>query len=138
MATEPLQLRLYGEKLGDYQLVNQWWMERHERPFQETQLPPIGVIVERAGVALGALWCFECYGIGVCFLEFPITKPKISAGLGLRVMKLAIEACATLAKSHGDFGELRVFAAPAIAKVLLRMGFSKTSDEEYKHFIKAI
>lgn len=123
MANDPLQVRLYGEEVGDYQLVSAWWRERNGDDLMETLLPPIGVIVERGEDALGALWCYECFGVGVCFLEYPVTKPGISGGLGLRVMRLALEACIKLAKSHGDFSLFRCSTLESIAPVLPRLGF---------------
>ncbi len=112
MAVEPLapatkspllQVRIYGEKLGDYQLVNSWWNARHGESMHEGLFPPLGVIVESDGEAVAALWCYEAYGIGVCHLENPVTRPGLSFGEARRAMGFAIEACVLTAKAHGDF-----------------------------------
>ena len=45
-AGEILRLRQYGEALGDYQTVSGWYEARHGEPMAETDLPPLGVMVE--------------------------------------------------------------------------------------------
>lgn len=121
--TAPLQVRVYGLKAGDYQLVNEWWMRHNQTPLPETMLPPNGVIVELDGVPLGALWCYESFGVGVAFLEWPCSAPGLGQREALAVFAFAVEACVHLAKSHGDFCLFRCSTLPAIARALPRLGF---------------
>lgn len=129
-----LQVRLYGEKVGDYQLVNEWWTARHEEALPETVLPPLGVIVELEDKPLGALWCYECFGVGVGFLEYPITRPNLSLAQAKAVMRLAVGACITVAKGHGDFSLFKCYASPAVAHVLPRLGFQRCVKEPMHGF----
>ena len=115
--------RLYGEKLGDYQLVSSWWRRHNADDLPETMLPPVGVIVEECGTPLGALWCYESFGIGVCFLEWPCTAPGLGPSKSLAVMKEAIDACIVAAKAHGSFSVFRCSTLPAIARLLPKLGF---------------
>lgn len=119
-----LHARVYGERLGDYQLVNGWWTARHGEPLHEGLLPPLGVMVEADGEAVAVLWCYECFGIGVCFLEYPITRPNLSFSLARRSMAVALEACIRVAKSHGDFSFFKAFPqTDSMTRCLRAFGF---------------
>lgn len=117
-------VRIYGEKLGDYQLVNGWWSERHGEALHEGLLPPLGIIVEMEGEAVAALWCYECFGIGVCFLEYPITRPSLSFAAARQSMGMALEAVIRVAKSHGDFSFFKAFPqTDSMIRCLRSFGF---------------
>lgn len=118
-----LQARLYGEAVGDYQLVSGWWEARHGEPLAETILPPLGVIVEDGQGPCAAVWCYECFGVGVCFLEFPIARPGMHFNASLRAFEMAIEGCVRIAKQHGDFSLFQGYTLPAIARALRSIGF---------------
>lgn len=118
-----LQARLYGEAVGDYQLVSGWWESRHSEPLAETILPPLGVIVEDGQGPCAAVWCYECFGVGVCFLEFPIARPGMHFNESLRAFEMAIEGCIRIAKQHGDFSLFQGYTLPAIARALRSIGF---------------
>lgn len=118
-----LQARLYGEAVGDYQLVSGWWESRHSEPLAETILPPLGVIVEDGQGPCAAVWCYECFGVGVCFLEFPIARPGMHFNESLRAFEMAIEGCVRIAKQHGDFSLFQGYTLPAIARALRSIGF---------------
>ena len=130
-----LQVRLYGEKIGDYQLVSAWWQARHHEPLAETILPPLGVIVEQAGEPVAALWCYECFGIGVAFLEHPVTRPNMGLSSAKAALRLAVEACVTVAKGHGDVSLFKCYTIPGLAHVLPRLGFQRCTSEPMTGFI---
>lgn len=132
-ANPPLQVRAYGVALGDYQLVNEWWQSRHGEPLAETLLPPCGVIVEREGEPIAALWCYHCYGVGVAFLEMPITRPGSYVSASMEALGLAVEACVTLVKAAaqaegGDVCLFKCYTLPGIARMLPRLGFTKCTE----------
>lgn len=120
---QPLTARIYGLRAGDFQRVNEWWRRRNNDDLPETLLPPLGVIVERKGEPVGALWCYESYGIGVAFLEWPCTAPGLGPSEALKVMGCAVNACVHLAKTHGDYSVFRCSTLPGIARVLPKLGF---------------
>ncbi len=125
---------MYGERLGDYQLISGWWQARHGSPLMETLLPPLGIIVERSGAPLGALWCYECIGIGVCFLEYPVTRPGMALVEARAVMSLAIEACIAAAKAHGDYSLFRCSTLPAIGRMLGSLGWVREHGGERANY----
>jgi hypothetical protein len=130
-----LSIRIYGEKMGDYQVVNEWWQARHGEPLAETILPPLGVIVQMGDEPLAALWCYECFGVGVAFLEHPITRPGMSLAQAKAVLRYAVEGCVAVAKSHGDFSLFKCYTIPGIAHVLPRLGFQRCTSEPMTGFI---
>ncbi|MEN3940671.1 hypothetical protein WJU23_05200 [Prosthecobacter sp. SYSU 5D2] len=131
---DELSVRIYGEKLGDYQTVNAWWSARHHSDLAETILPPLGVIVENAGEPVGALWCYECFGVGVAFFEFPITRPKTSLLDSAAIMMLAVEALVRGAKSHGDYSLFRAYPDNGpLAYVMERCGFTRAGTTKQVH-----
>lgn len=131
----PLTARVYGLAAGDYQLVNQWWERHNAHALPETLLPPLGVIVERDGQPVGALWCYESFGIGVCFLEWPCSAPGLGMKEAARVFGYAVEACITVAKAHGDNSIFRCSTLPAIARILPRLGFIPESGGPRHNFM---
>lgn len=134
METEPLTARIYGEASGDYQTVNSWWKARRDEQLPETMMPPLGIIIEDTNGPCVALWCYESFGIGVCFLEFAISRPGMGLGQSSRAFKMAVEACIRVAKSHGDYSFFRVFTSPAIARVLEGFGF-QSGRSDWKEVI---
>jgi|GEM_PF-2997651 len=119
----PFTARLYGQKTGDYQLVSGWWRARHGGALTETILPPLGVIVEDEKGPLAALWCYQTVGIGVCILEFAITRPNSSFKQSRKGLLMAAEACIQIAKAQGDYSYFRAITTPAMARCMARLGF---------------
>lgn len=143
MSMEPnatLSARLYGAKLGDYQLVSGWWGKHADGLFTETVLPPVGVIIEADGEECAALWCYESFGIGVAFLEFPISRPGMPPKMLMRVFGYAVEACVAIVKARakeqgGDYCVFRCSTIPSIARLLPSLGFSASSTVPLSGFI---
>lgn len=124
MANEAtLTARVYGVQAGDYQLVNSWWKRTNDGDLPEVFLPPLGVMIERDGIPSAALWCYECFGIGVCFLEYPCAVAGLALSELVRVFGFAVDACVKLAKQHGDYSLFRCSTLPTIARVLPKLGF---------------
>lgn len=122
-ATIPLTVRQYGLHAGDWQTVSAWW-DRTGGVFAETILPPLGVIVEYQGEPVAALWCYESYGIGVAFLEFPCTRPGIPPGLAWRALAWAEHAITSVLRSRGEHKLVRAFAKPRHAQAMKRLGYT--------------
>lgn len=121
-------LSVRGVEPGDVDLAEQWWEARHPgSPLPAALLPPLGVVIEDTVGPAGMLWCYESFGVGVGFLEFPVTRPGLSMRAAGTVMALAVCACCHLAGQSTDPpGEFRVFrvATPGpIARFLTRLGF---------------
>ena len=112
---------------GDFPLVNEWWITHKKGGFAVALLPPLGVMVEDESGPVGALWCYEPAGVGVGFLEFPVTRPGCSAAKAKTVMAYALATIMGLAgKFYDPPGEYNVFRACTtgpIARFLRRLGF---------------
>ena len=97
-------------------------------------MPPLGLIVCDESGPMAALWCYECYGIGVAMLEGAIARPMLSLAHSTEAFKLAVKACIALAgksvEPPAEFKLFRAFTIPSIARILRQMGF-ETGDTEY-------
>ena len=122
----------YGPEHED--LIQEWWGHRHRGGFPLALLPPLGVVVLDEGHPSGMIFCYECYGVGVGFLEFAVTRP----GMGLRkagaVLGFAVASCMQLAgkcvEPVANVPYFRVSTSAASARFLLRLGFSFTGKIE--------
>jgi hypothetical protein len=127
--TDVLQVRPYASKPGDFQTISAWWRARGNRLFAETLLPPLGLVVELNDEPVAALWCYESYGIGVAFLEFPCTKPGIGPVLATRALSMAEETIAEILRRRGTHGLLIAHTIRSIARVLERHAGYKRAAE---------
>jgi hypothetical protein len=116
-----LQSRLYNPE-RDCAMVSEWAEDHRRTPFAKELLPPLGVVVERDGEPVAALWCYMSVGVGIGFLEWPVTKPGLSMRESKAAMKFAVEAIIEAARVH-DYHLFRVFTLPGIARVLRSEGW---------------
>lgn len=126
--TVPLVARLYGERPGDYQEIVSWW-ENRGQALPETLLPPLGVVIEKQGEMVAALWCYESFGVGVAFLDFPCTKPGIWPGLAYYALAMAEHSIVTVLRQKGAHKLLRCYTTPEIARGLERVGYIPAGDQ---------
>lgn len=117
----------YWQYHNRYELVNSWWKERKEGDFREELIPPVAVIVEADGEPVAFLSMYLAVGIGIAFLEWPVTKPCLGVKAKAPMIR-AIEALAEVAKSH-DYGLLRIATLPKIARFLKREGWILEDEE---------
>ena len=120
-----LKLRPYAP--DDYRLLSKWWTVRHGAMVGEALLPPLGIVVEDSFGPVGFLFCYECYGVGMPFLEFACSRPGLSLRRASAVMGMAVSGCCALAGKAvvppAVIKLFRVSAAPAVARFLRRLGF---------------
>ena len=120
--------RQYGIKTGDFQLVESW-AKGHGSEFIETVLPPLGIIVERGGAPVAAIWCYLSVGIGVGFIEWPVTKPGQSLRQSREAILFGIDAIMTAGRAN-DYGLFRLCTMPGAARVLERAGWARDASGE--------
>lgn len=110
-------------------MLAEWWIAHDSLgSFPQAILPPLGVLVCDGSGPAAALWCYECFGVGVAFLEFPVSRP----GMGFRQARVAFEeavkACVMLAgnliEPPGEYSVFRCFTIHPIEKTLKGMGFA--------------
>ncbi len=122
-ADEKLTLRHYGTGIGDWQTVSRWYEARHGHAMPETDLPPLGVMVEDAQGPAAVLWAAQWYGIGVADAVRFVTRP----GLSLRQARAAGRRClvgiAAILRGS-DYGLLKCFCPRrAMWRELRSVGF---------------
>lgn len=118
---------------ADFPMVERWWNDRNPEPLHLALLPPLCVIVENSCGPVAFLACFESFGVGVAFLEFPVTVPGLSlkdarAALLFAVASV-IQLAGTGAGAAGEYKMFRVSTLPGIARVLRRFGFQPDGPE---------
>lgn len=113
-------------------MLSGWW-DAHglKGGFPRALLPPLGIMVSDAEGPCAALWCYESFGVGVAFLEFPVSRPGLSSRRAADAFSTAVTGCMMMAgKLAQPPGEYRVFRSctlPGIARVMQRMGFAVDS-----------
>lgn len=100
------------------------WHRVHERaPWLPQFLPPLGVVVEdEDGKLLGACWLHLSVGLGLGFLESPVSRPGLSLSEAAAVFRFALGALVTAARVH-NYNVLVAHTLPGIARFLKSCGF---------------
>lgn len=126
---EGLEAALFAEE--DFPTVARWWQAHTGRALPRAALPPLGVVVRERGSSepLAALWCYECFGVPVAELAFPVTRPGLSLRQAASALCFAVEACiAAAGKGHtpeGSFTFFKTFAPRGAVRHLKRLGFEE-------------
>ncbi len=124
MDVQPYNQTTHGET------VAAWWNARHpDSVFQPAMLPPTGIVGQIDGEICCACWLHLSAGVGVGFLENPVTAPGMAVGLArdrLRVLFAALEA---IAKAH-DYGVIICHALKSGRRFMESMGYA-FHDFEY-------
>lgn len=110
----------------DLPMIREWWKAHGEGEFPEKLLPPLGVVVEREGLPVCALWLFMAVGIGVCFAEFPVSKPGLSMREAKEAFTCAVGALEAAARAN-DYGVMVCHTLPPIARIMRGLGFLSES-----------
>ncbi|MES2709768.1 MAG: hypothetical protein V4726_24435 [Verrucomicrobiota bacterium] len=117
-----------------HDFVREWFEGHNGRSMPDVGLPPLGVIVSDAGGPAGALWCFETYGTGAAWIEFPVTRPGLSVADASRIMAFAVVALTELAGKGYDpparFDRFRINCPPAMSRVVRRLGFQASAPRD--------
>lgn len=109
-------------------MVREWWVA-HDRmaPPPLEILPRLGIVIEPDGEPVCAAWLYMDNSVGVCFVEFPVTKP----GLSLTEMRLAFAVGVQFLKLEAaalGYGVMMVRTLPGLARVLASMGFRRGGE----------
>jgi hypothetical protein len=120
--SETYQIRKYGEKTGDYQLVDSWMKAHGRGPLPETLLPALGVFscLDSEEIAVG--WLYMDNSIGVCTLDFFVTRP----GLAPKQTYEALEPLVTFLSQEAQelgYGAMTIYTVPGLARFAERFGF---------------
>ncbi len=111
----------------DWETVSKWWNGHDsKRVLLQEALPPAGVMVENEHGPLVALWVHLSAGVGVAFLENPVSKPLQDHVIIEEAFSVAIGAIEAICREH-DYGLIIANTLPAIARWMNRqMGFEES------------
>lgn len=116
-----------------FDLVAGWWQAHAGTALAEAALPPLGVLVRLHGRPVAACWCYECYGVPVAELTFPVTVPGLSLKDARRSVLYAVSCLISAAgkgyEPEAAFRFFKVLAPPGLARVLTRIGFQDALTE---------
>lgn len=133
---QSLTVRPYSAE-ADFPLVNDWWQARHGAmaDLPQAMLPPLGVIVEDSAGPLFALWCYESAGVGVAFIEWPVSRPGLTVAQTREAFQRAVESIILTAgkcwNPPGDYNVFRANVCPAVFRSIKEMGFVREYQDEY-------
>jgi hypothetical protein len=129
--TTGLSAALYRN--ADFMTIAEWWQIHTGQLLAQAALPPLGVVVSDAEGPAAALWCYECYGVPVAELAFPVTRPGLPLRRAASALCYAVAACiATAGKAHqpeASFRLFKTFAPRGLARYLKRLGFRDALSE---------
>lgn len=112
---------------ADFGMVADWWRVHTGQVLQESALPPLGVRVSKDGVPLACIWCYECFGVPVAELVFPVTRPGLGVGDARRALLYAISCIIEAAgKGHvpeARFSRFRASVPAGLVRYMERIGF---------------
>ncbi len=108
---------------ADWSLVSSWWdTHAHGSVLLEPLLPPVGIIIEHDGEPACAVWLYLAVNKGVCWLEYPVSRPGLKLSEAKEAFHLATRALEKIALSL-DYSVMFAHTLPAIARVMRGFGF---------------
>jgi hypothetical protein len=122
------QVREY-DAARDADMVSGWWRAHDESEFPLGLLPPAGIIAEIGGKPVAACWLYMAVGVGVCWLEWPVSIPGLSLAESREAFTRLVEAMDMIAAAH-DYRLMMAHTLPPIARVMKGMGFTAEKREK--------
>lgn len=126
MSTPLYQLRFY-EEATDYDTVADWFECHGKTPPPRQILPRLGAVCTMDGEDASALWLYMDNSVGVCWAEYPVTRPKMALSHARAALRHLFTFLRHAAKANG-YGIMRVNTLPAIARFLEKEGFVKEQE----------
>jgi hypothetical protein len=127
--------RPYGEKAGDFQLVEEWGKSHGSVHFVETLLPPVGLMVEDDQGPIAVAWLHLSAGIGVGIVEHLFTRPGLDFKRAGDAVGYLVGCLKEVARSH-DYGVLMAFTHPGIARAAMQHGFVRGNTNLTQLFLR--
>lgn len=115
------QVREY-DATQDAEMVSAWWRSHGEGAFPLALLPPCGAVIEIGGKPVAACWLYMAVGVGVCWLEWPVSIPGLSMAESKLAFSKLVDAMDMLAGGHG-YPLMMAHTLPPIARIMKGMGF---------------
>lgn len=129
--TRGLKVELY--RSANFPLVAAWWQAHTGQALAEASLPPLGVLVSDEEGPCAAVWCYECFGVPVAELIYPVARPGLTLTQSSAAVCYGIAACVAAAgqghEPRGNFRFFKVFAPRGATRALARLGFQPSATE---------
>lgn len=125
------QLRFYEDT--DYDKVADWFAAHGASAPPKAVLPRLGAICQQDGEDVAALWLYMDNSVGVCWAEYPVTRPKLSLRHAKDALMHLFNFIRQAAKSN-NYGLIRVNTLPAIARFLEKEGFIREQENVVSMF----
>ncbi len=121
-------------EITDIPTLSDWWQARHGAlaDFPVEMLPPLSVIVEDEEGPCFFISCYESFGVGVAFLEYPVSRPGMTprqtrdaAAFGIAAIKeLAGKRC----NPPAEYVVFKAVPSESLFRAMSGMGFVKEYD----------
>lgn len=95
-------------------------------PFPFALLPPVGIVIEHEEAPVAACWLYMAVGVGLCWLELPVSRPGLPLREAREAFRLGIAALEQIAQTH-DYRVMMAHTTLSIARALRGFGFQPES-----------
>ena len=119
------QVREY-DAAHDAVMVCAWWAAHGEGRFPLGLLPPTGLVAEVGGKPVAACWLYMALGVGLCWLEWPVSIPGLALSESREAFTKLVEAMEVVARAH-NYPVMIAHTLPPIARMMKGMGFAVES-----------
>ena len=117
----------FFDHIKDYELMEDWSWEHGKPPPPREMLPSLGAVCERNGEPVALLFLYMDNSVGVCWAEFPTTKPAMPVKDSVSALLHLLEFMKKAAAAN-NYGFMRVTTHPAIARYLKKAGFAPSME----------
>lgn len=133
--SEDFSVREYQPE--DFGLVNGWQLEHGGIPLLPGLFPPVGIVVLKGEEPVCAVWLHLSVGVGVAFVEQPVSKPGMQLADSIEAFSYGVKALEEIALVH-DYGVFVVNTLPAIGRILKSFGFERSDEREKVTMFKVL
>ncbi len=117
-----MEVESYNEAVHG-RTVAGWWKARHKIALNPAMLSPVGVVGIVEGQPVCACWLYLSVGVGVAYLENPLTKPRTSLANAKQRLRILFAALEEVAKVH-DYGVVICHARLPGVKFMEEQGYA--------------
>ncbi len=129
----PLKVRKY-DPATDEVLIKSWWASHRREMLPVNLIPPLAVIVEDETGPAAFLVGFECFGVPLCMLDFPCTRPGMSPKEARFVFAQAVMAIKQLAgkcvEPPAVYSVFRAVPSATLFRAMTPLGFERETLDE--------
>ena len=112
----------------DSDLCADWWHAHTGLALQTAVLPPLGVMAEDETGPCAAAWLYLSAGIGIAFLEMPVSRPGLSLRNARQAFKAVFGALEAAALTH-DYGYIQCRSKLSTVKFAQSCGYQFSPEK---------